>query len=949
MFTHHIAPFLSYRVLLTLRSVSSRLSLLSSHRAAWCTTVFTPRSLQHLLYLASSTSSSFPSLYFACLDLTQCSLLSDQHLDLVLRCFPHLTSIHLSHLHRLSLHSLTLLSLHLSASPSATSQLQRLTFHAASFPFSLDDIIPHHPALTHVDLSASLRLASRSLAKLAHSFLTSLTLSRCTQLSDASFAFLLPGSNSQVAQQPKQALPLHALTHLDVSGCHRLTSKACLAFSFLPSLGSLSISSCPRISTVGLHHLSSPSSACRSSLTSLSLAALLKLTDCTCIPFLARLPSLTHLDLADTSLSSSAILHLMRDKAPTLQRVVVDGCDKVSSEGIAALLTARMVDVRASFNYHLTSDIMAEVVQGKEPGALQTLALRYTSIADPLFLAQRYYSTLTSLDLSGNRLAVDSSPSTADDDVWKLTRTLPRLHSLSLASCILSPGLLSCFSRAAPGLHHLDLSNCQSLTNSLLRAFPALFPSLSSLVLDHTLVNDTSLLILSQFPTLSSLSLHETRLISSEGMKLFHPSPSSSQSMSGFHHFFSSLFSSSASTSQSSTASSHPSPSSSSPSTSSSPSQGAFSSLPSLSNFSLPSLPSSLSFDFPSSFSLPSSISSHLPHVHLPGLSSMTSLPTHLSIPRPSLTLHSLHSHLRSSNLSFPSSLSSFSSPFSSAFSSINDEPTSPFSPSSIHDDVASSSSFTRPHAAMEEGDEEEEEEDEEEGTAEVEEPETIAPPSPPLGSLSSTSSLSHTDDENDEDGDGMSPSSPLSLSSSAEHSMPAPSLPVIPLVPFAQLTFLHVCCINGAVGKEDKLVAMIKRAHPHCTVEGESERQSKEDKEKEERERRERRQRDGLDEEEQEEEDEPDDDGEDGIDDLSDAEGDALTWDASDDEESPREVDEKETARDLERAELREVDERSESSRSSKEPEEVKSLMEEEEAESDESLSTSLLHTTRA
>ena len=73
-------------------------------------------------------------------------------------------------------------------------------------------------------------------------------------------------------------------------------------------------------------------------------------------------------------------------------------------------------------------------------------------------------------------------------------------------------------------------------------------------------------------------------------------------------------------------------------------------------------------------------------------------------------------------------------------------------------------------------------------------------------------------------------------------------------MVPFAHLTFLHVClhCRRGGQGGQagghDQ-----NAAHPHCTVEGESERQSKEDKEKEERDRRERRQREGLDEEDEE------------------------------------------------------------------------------------------------
>ena len=891
VFTHHIAPFLSYRVLLTLRAVSTRLSVLSSHRSSWGATVFTPRSLHHLLYLASSTSSSFPSLYFACLDLRHCGLLSDQHLDLVLRCFPHLTAIELSDLHRLSLHSLTLLSLHLSASPSGTSQLQRLTFHGAAFPFSMDEVVPHHPLLAHIDLSASLRLASRSLSVLSASFLTSLVLARCTQISDASFAFLLPSAASAAyVGQAKQSMPLHALTLLDVSGCHRLTNRACLAFSQLPSLESLSLSRCPRMSSFGLHHLSSQSSVCRSSLASLSLCALVKLSDA-CVPFLTRLPSLTALDFSDTSLSSSAIVHLMQEKAASLQRLVVDGCDKISTEGLAALLTPHIVDARASFNYHLTSEAMEAVVRGKDKAALQTLALRYTSLTDPLFLAQPFYSTLTSLDLSGNGLVIPPLLAGAG------ASALPRLQSLSLSSCILFPALLTFFAHAAPQLHHLDLSFCQSLTNSLLSSFPSLFPGLSSLVLDNTLINDQALLILSAFPRLSSLSLHECRLITAQGMRIFHDSSSSSQSLLPFHSFFSSLFSSSAGQASAHSAASTSSSSAAS-STSSSPGHGHFASLSSLSNFSLPSLPASLSFDFPSSFSLPASISSHLPHVQLPSMPtvSMPSLPTHLSLPRPSLTFHSLQSHLRSSNLSFPSSLSSFSSPFSSAFSSLQNEPTSPFAPSveeeEHEEDAVSTSSSTRAQAGMEvDAETVRGEEDNEEAEAQ-EEPDTIAPPSPPLASLSSTSSLSHTDDEDDE-GDDAAPASPLSLSTSSLSSSASSSAvpgaaasPSPPLVPFASLTFLHVCCISGAVGKEEKLVALIKRSHPHCTVEGESERQNKEDKEKEERDRRERRQREGLldNDDRLEEDDDADALQEDDEEERTDA--DPLTWDGSDDDD---------------------------------------------------------------
>ena len=907
VFTHHISPFLTYRSLLILRAVSQHLSALASHKTSWSHTTFTPRSLHQLLYLSSSTSSSFPSLHFARLDLTHCPQLNDQHLDLVLRCFPHLTAIRLNHLHRLSSHALSLLALHLSASPAGSSQLARIELQSALYGFGVEELVSCHPLLTEMDLSACLQLRGVSLRQLVGaSHLRSLSLAHCTQLRDSAFSFL----KSAVVQQTganRQSLPLHALTHLDVSHCIRLTNRVCQYFSYLPSLTSLSLSSCQRVSALGLHHLAASSSLCRLTLASLQLAALLKLSD-SVVYVLSALPALTAVDISDTSLTSAAVLQLLRETGARLTRLVVDGCDKVNVDTVPALLTAPALQhLSLAYNYHVTSDALTQA--GSQPPThqprLASLSLQYTSLTHPLFLTQPAFASLTALDLTGNSVAV---PVVAHSFVV----CLPVLRCLCLSSCGLSAGLLAFFGHHAPRLYHLDLSHCSSLTNSLLTSLISFFPALSSLVLDNTHVNDTSLLILSTFPLLSRLSLHECKQLTAGGLKILQHSADGSgdgasyRRMRQFSNFFSSFFSSSSSSSSYSSSS----PSSSSGSTS--PSQGAFASLPSLSDFSLPSLPSSLSFDLPSSFSLPSSISSHLPHVHLPHLpthmlpnlpslsslpsmpsmsmpsmpsmsmptmASMASLPTHLSIPRPSVTLHSLQSrfrsHMNGSNLTFPGSFSSFSSPFSSAFTALRDEEASPFAPSVNEEEQENEVEGERGDAGLRAdgaasrgvrmdvdgrraargGEEDEGEEDDDDADEDRErggEDEVIAPPSPPAGSVSSTSSLSHTDgEEDDDDDDDDMPASPSSLSTASSSSYPpSSSLSVaaatLPLVPFASLTWLHICCIAGANGKEDKLAANIRRAHPHCVVEGESERANREDGEKEARERRERRQRDG-------------------------------------------------------------------------------------------------------
>ena len=904
VFTHHISPLLSYRSLLTLRSVSQHLSSLASHKTSWSSTTFTPRSLQQLLYLSSSTCSSFPSLHFACLDLTHCPQLNDQHLDLVLRCFPHLTAIRLSHLHRLSSHSLSLLALHLSASPAGSSQLARIELQSAMFAFGVDELVSCHPLLTSMDLSACLQLRGPSLPQLsAASHLRSLCLAHCTQLRDSSFAFL----KSVVAQQTgtnRQSLPLHGLTHLDVSHCTRLTNRVCQYVSYLPSLTSLSLSSSQRISALGLHHLAAATSLCRPTLTSLQLAALLKLSD-PVVYVLSSLPALTAVDVSDTSLSSAAVLQLLRESGPRLTRLVVDGCDKVNVDTLPSLLDSPSLQhLSLAYNYHVNSEALtdsAKAVDTLRLRRLSSLSLQYTSVTHPLFLTEPAFSTLTTLDLTGNSLSV---PVVA----LSSTACLPALRCLCLSSCGLTASLLAFFGHHAPRLYHLDLSHCSSLINSLLTSLITFFPALSSLVLDHTHVNDTSLLILSTFPLLSRLSLHDCRQLTASGLKILQHSSgsdSTSHKMRQFSNFFSSFFSSSSSSSTQSSSS----PSSSSGSTS--PTHGPFSSLPSLSNFSLPSLshlPSSLSFDLPTSFSLPSSISnhlpsisshlpsisshmpslsSHLPSVHLPhmpslsSLPSMPSLPSHLSIPRPSVTLHSLQSRLsmNANNLTFPASFSSFSSPFSSAFTALRDEDASPFAPSVDEDENEESVGGGSAVDGAELGEEvgmdvegreavrgEEEEEELEDGLEREAGDEVIAPPSPPAGSVSSTSSLSHTDGDEDDD----MPVSPSSLSTASSSSYPPSSSAVsssLPVLPFPSLTWLHICCIAGANGKEDKLAANIRRAHPHCVVEGESERANREEKDKEDKERRERRQREGREERDDDEDDDEQENGEDEVD----------------------------------------------------------------------------------
>ena len=889
VFTHHISPFLTYRSLLTLRAVSQHLSSLAGHKTSWSSTTFTPRSLHQLLYLSSSTSSSFPSLHFACLDLIHCPQLNDQHLDLVLRCFPHLTSIRLNHLHRLSSHSLSLLALHLSASPAGSSQLARVELQSALFDFGVEELVSCHPLLTAMDLSACLQLRGASLQQLsAASHLRSLSLAHCTQLRDSAFAFLKTVVVPQTGTN-RQALPLHALTHLDVSHCTRLTNRVCQYVSCLPSLASLSLSSCQRVSALGLHHLAAATSLCRPTLTSLQLAALLKLSD-SAVYVLSSLPALTAVDISDTSLSSTALLQLLRESGTKLTRLVVDGCDKVNVDALPSLLASSSLEhISLAYNYHVNSEALtdaAKLVAVSAQRRLSSLSLQYTSVTHPLFLADPAFTSLTTLDLTGNSLSVPvMTPLT--------TPCLPALRCLCLSSCGLTAALLAYFGHHAPRLYHLDLSHCSSLTNSLLTSLITLYPSLSSLVLDHTHVNDTSLLILSTLPLLSRLSLHDCRQLTASGLKILQHgsgSDSTSDKMRQFSNFFSSFFSSSSSSS-SSNASSSPSSGSIG---STSPSHGPFASLPSLSNFSLPSLsnlPSSLSFDLPSSFSLPSSISnhlpsisshlpsisshmpslsSHLPSVHLPhmpslsSLPSMPSLPTHLSIPRPSLTLHSLHSRLsmNANSMSFPGSFSSFSSPFSSAFTALRDEDSSPFAPSvddgresedeeGVQSGLAVDGGGAGEGVVMEVDDQDavrDEEEEAGDGDGRDAGNEVIAPPSPPAGSVSSTSSLSHTDGEDDDEDDDM-PASPSSLSVASSSSYPPSSTSAIsslPVLPFPSLTWLHICCIAGANGKEDKLAGNIRRAHPHCVVEGESERANREEKEKEDRERRERRQRDG-------------------------------------------------------------------------------------------------------
>ena len=416
-----------------------------------------------------------------------------------------------------------------------------------------------------------------------------------------------------------------------MSHCTRLTNRVCQYVSYLPSLKSLSLSSCQRVSTLGLHHLAAATSLCRPTLASLQLAALLKLSD-SVVYVLSSLPALTTVDVSDTSLSSSAVLLLLRESGTKLTRLVVDGCDKVNVDTLPSLLASPALQhLSLAYNYHVNSEALTDGAKALQPRRLSSLSLQYTSVTYPLFLTEPAFASLTSLDLTGNSLSV---PVVA----YSPAQCLPALRCLCLSSCGLTVGLLAFFSHHAARLYHLDLSHCSSLTNSLLTSLITFYPSLSSLVLDHTHVNDTSLLILSTFPLLSRLSLHDCRQLTASGLKILQHSSgsdSTSHKMRQFSNFFSSFFSSS-STSSASNCSSSPSSSTGSTSPSHVPSHGPFASLPSLSNFSLPSLsnlPSSLSFDLPSSFSLPSSISNHLPSIssHLPSISShMPSLSSHL-------------------------------------------------------------------------------------------------------------------------------------------------------------------------------------------------------------------------------------------------------------------------------------------------------------------------------
>ena len=109
--------------------------------------------------------------------------------------------------------------------------------------------------------------------------------------------------------------------------------------------------------------------------------------------------------------------------------------------------------------------------------------LRYLDLSKSSISSLTLSHGLQCVDLRSLHLSDCRGGLVSEEGLTQVTRSLPRLHSLSLsASCLTDLGLIEVVSHL-PRLEHLDIRRCLGLTSGLLPPLASLAPNLKTLLI----------------------------------------------------------------------------------------------------------------------------------------------------------------------------------------------------------------------------------------------------------------------------------------------------------------------------------------------------------------------------------------------------------------------------------------------------------------------------------
>lgn len=374
------------------------------------------------------------------------------------------------------------------------------------------------PALRHVDaVRVTNREAWTGVARLLHQApaLQILDFSRATKITDASV-------------QQLQSLP--ALLYLDLTGCVRLTDESMAVVGSSLRLRYLDVTGCTGLTPAGLQSLV-PLASC---LETLTLCGCTAVNDASTYD-IARLTSLTHIDLSSTHMSDVGLGRVL-DGLTRLVSIECQGCPGLKGRALRQLeKTTSVRRVNVAINLDLKERSLRHLKQLPE---LQSLAVNFClNIGD--YALTHHISELTSLtflDLSAcvvcTDLGLQRLAALTALRVLKLGH-LPNFRGPGLACLehmpdiqeLLAPGCKNlkingrglCL-REVTSLRVVDFTECRRIQNDCIRELP---PSLQRAIFqDCDRISDESLEHMAwHWPGLMLLDLTSSRNVTDRGVR----------------------------------------------------------------------------------------------------------------------------------------------------------------------------------------------------------------------------------------------------------------------------------------------------------------------------------------------------------------------------------------------------------------------------------------------
>lgn len=369
--------------------------------------------------------------------------------------------------------------------------------------------------LRHLGLCRNSGVDLRSLAGVEGLQLESIDISGCTSVDEIAFSHF-------VESQQK-------LRKVELAGCRRvfsgLSGASSIMFKAMEKVEELTlnelsmphfdkISAIKNIKVLKIDSLDSPGSKVFAGFQSLNVSKLRRLQakflsvspEHACSIFSLGMPSLTHLDIVEGSVTDEVVQaicenllhleHLNLAGNPSITDMGTLGIDNTctystkdifqqrgpiplgsKTEQDVAFMGRRQMAVNEILNSTQDPDLK-RVSPLKRLKNLQFLSLRGSSITSLTLLVALEAPNLRHLDLS-NCIGVD------DVGLQDAAAKHPRLEKLELVGSPLSDsGLLYCLS-CLPRLSHLDVRNCPSLSSQGVSSLPLVAPQLTSLLLSH--------------------------------------------------------------------------------------------------------------------------------------------------------------------------------------------------------------------------------------------------------------------------------------------------------------------------------------------------------------------------------------------------------------------------------------------------------------------------------